>query len=233
MSSPGEVFPAIRDALTEHYGRPGSPYAGLDSFEAFVSVVLDLAFEAKARAAVVDALREEGFLDPQAIAEADPSELDEALRSSGLKNPKGALGPLRRLARWLVDLHHGDLDPLHGQNGVISTFQLRDELLMVNGIGPPTADTILLFALGRPVYPIDRATYRILLRHGWIDPDSGYDDARDVVERLAPDVPEMLATFSFWMDRVGREFCRASVPKCERCPLRPFLPETGPVMPEG
>lgn len=233
MSSPSEVFPAIRDALTDHYGRQGSPFVGLDRFEAFVAVVLDGAFEPKSRDAAVSALREAGQLDPQALAEADPSELDEALRSAGLKVPKSALRPLRGLSRWLVSLHHGDLDELVGDDGQVATSQLRDELLTVNGVGPTTADSLLLFALNRPVYPIDRASYRVFLRHGWIDPDAGYDDARDAVEHLAPDDPDTLAEFSLAMERIGRDFCRASVPKCERCPLRPFLPEGGPISPDG
>jgi len=233
MSSPAENYPAIRDALTDQYGRQGSPFAGLDAFEAFVAVVLDRAFEPKGRDAAVAALRDAGLLDAGALAEADASELDEVLRSAGLKVPKGAFGPLRGLSRWLVEIHHGDLDELVGEESRVSTSQLRDELITISGVGPATADSLLLFALNRPVYPVDRASYRVFLRHGWIDPDATYDDARDTVERLAPDDFVELANISNAMERIGRELCRASVPKCERCPLRPFLPEGGAIAPEG
>ncbi len=232
MSSPAEDFPAIREALTEHYGRLGSPFAGLDVFEAFVSAMLDRAFEPKSRDAAVSAFRDEGLLDPQTLSEADPSELDEALRSAGLKVPKGALGPLRGLARWLIAVHHGDLASLVGEDSRVATSQLRDELLNVNGVGPATADSLLVFALNRPTYPVDRASYRVFLRHGWIDLDAGYDDAREAIERVAPDDSATLAGFSIAMERIGKDFCRASVPKCERCPLRPFLPEGGPISPD-
>jgi len=225
--------PAIRDALTDRYGRPPAPAAGLDPFESLVATVLARVFDAKKLRVAVEALRDEGLLDPQALAEADTTEAEDALRAQGLTVTRGALTPLRRLARWLVELHHGAADELVGPDSAVAPSQLREELLAVNGVGPATADALLLFALGRPVYPIDRATYRIFARHGWIDPDAGYDEARDAVERLAPDDAEALALYSAWFEKVGKDYCRASAAKCEKCPLRPFLPEGGPLDPNG
>lgn len=233
MPAPDESIAAIRDALTDRYGRPEPPAEGLDPFEAVLSVALDRAVEARKRDRVLEALREEGLIEPQGLAEADPEELDEVLRSAGLTLRRGTLAPLRKLARWVVDLHHGSLDELAGTGGAVSTFELRDELRAVNGVGPASADAILLFALGRPVYPLDRASYRILARHGWIDPDASYEEAREVVERLAPDDPETLAELSAWFERLGRDHCRATVARCEKCPLKPFLPERGPIDPNG
>jgi endonuclease-3 related protein len=228
-----ESSPAIRDALADRYGHPEPPAAGLDPFEALVATVLDRALDARKRDAAVDALRDEGLLEPQALAESDPAEAEDALSAAGLKVPRTALAPLRKLARWLVDLHHGSADDLAGPDSSTPTGRLRDELLTINGVGPATADAVLLHALRRPVYPLDRATYRVLIRHGWAEPESSYDEARDVVERLGAEDAGVLAQLSVWFERLGREFCRASVPKCERCPLRPFLPESGPIDPNG
>jgi endonuclease-3 related protein len=233
MPSLDESFPAIRDALADRYGHPEPPAAGLDPFEALVAIVLDRALDARKRDAAVAALRDEGLLDAQALAESDPSETEDALRGAGLAVPRSALSPLRKLARWLVDLHHGSADELADSDSPVPTGRLRDELVTINGVGQATADSVLLHALRRPVYPLDRATYRVLVRHGWVDTDSGYDEARDVVERLGPDDPVLLARLSAWFERLGREFCRAGAPKCDRCPLRPFLPESGPIDPNG
>ena len=231
MPAPDESFPALRDALSRRYGRPEPPAEGLDPFEAILSVMLDRAVAPRQRDRVLDALREEGLIAPQALAEADPEELDEALRPAGVTAARGALAPLRRLARWVVDLHHGSADELTGPTSPVATAELQDELRSVNGVGPASADAILLFALGRPVYPVDRATYRILARHGWIDRDASYEDARDIVEQLAPADPATLAELSAWFERLGKDHCRASVAKCDRCPLQPFLPEGGPIDP--
>ena len=231
MPAPDESFPALRDALSRRYGRPEPPAEGLDPFEAILSVMLDRAVAPRQRDRVLDALREEGLIAPQALAEADPEELDEALRPAGVTASRGAFAPLRRLARWVVDLHHGSADELTGPTSPVATAELQDELRSVNGIGPASADAILLFALGRPVYPVDRATYRILARHGWIDRDASYEDARDIVEQLAPADPATLAELSAWFERLGKDHCRASVAKCDRGPLQPFLPEGGPIDP--
>ena len=231
MPSPDASFPAMIEALTGRYGRSGAAGSGLDPFEALVSTLLDRAFDPAGRLRALDALRDSGLLDAQALAESDPSESEEALRSAGLKVQDKALVPLGRLARWLVELHHGDAEALAGDASDVASAQLREELVAVNGIGPATADALLLFALGRPTYSVDRATYRVFVRHGWIDPTADYDEARDAVERLAPDDPATLAQLSAWFDRLGRDFCRASVAKCDKCPLKPFLPDGGPIDP--
>jgi endonuclease-3 related protein len=228
MPSLNELFPAILDALGERYGRPGVPHAGLAPFEAMVATVLDRSLDARKRDAAVSALREEGLLDPQSLAEADPSELDDALKSHGLRVAPKALAPLRRLARWLVDRHHGSADDLVDPDSRASTTELRDELLSVNGIGPASADALLNYALSRPVYPVDRATYRVLARHGWIDPDVSYDEARDALERHSPDDRVTLAHLAVWLENLGHDYCRPNVARCERCPLRKFLPVGGP-----
>ena len=233
MSSLDDALPAIREALTGRYGRPEARAPGVDAFEAIVSTLLDRALDPPKRARAIDALRDAGLLEPQPLAEADPDEAAEALRSAGLKVQDKALAPLRRVARWLVERHHGAADELANPGGPIATDQLRDELAAINGIGPATADALLLFALRRPVYPLDRPTYRILVRHGWIDATADYAEARDVVERLALDDPTTLALLSAWFERVGRDFCRLAVAKCDKCPLRPWLPEGGPLEPVG
>ncbi len=99
---------------------------------------------------------------------------------------------------------------------------------MLKGLGPATVDSILSRGLGRATYPVDRATYRILVRHGWLDPTADYDEARSVAESLAPDDSAMLTRLSAAFERVGRDFCKPTVAKCERCPLRSLLPEGGP-----
>jgi endonuclease III related protein len=228
MSSLDDALPAIREALTGRYGRPEPFVAGEDAFAALVAVALERAFDPAKQARAVDALRDAGLLDPQALAESDSTEAAEALRSAGLKVREKALAPLRRVARWLVELHHGDADVLAGSDSAVPTEQLREELAAVSGVGPATADALLLFALRRPVYPLDRATYRVLVRHGWIDATVEYVEARDAIERLAPDDPATLARLSHWFERIGRDYCRLAVAKCDKCPLRPWLPDGGP-----
>ncbi|MFO0908688.1 MAG: hypothetical protein U0794_10065 [Isosphaeraceae bacterium] len=71
------------------------------------------------------------------------------------------------------------------------------------------------------------------MRHGWLDTTADYDEARDAFQRLAPDDARALAELAAWLDRLGRDFCRLTVAKCDACPLRPMLPEGGPIDPSG
>ena len=113
---------------------------------------------------------------------------------------------------------------------------LRGELAAIRGIGLATADAIVLFALKRPSYPVDRATFRVLVRHGWLDPNSSYDEARDLLVGQAVDLGEVaggeaangLIDIAHGMVPIGRRYCRAAGPRCEECPLEPVLPEGGP-----
>jgi endonuclease-3 related protein len=224
---------AIVAALTEHYGIPAPVgiAAGLDPFPALISILLARAADPGRSARGLDTLAEAGLLEPRALAESDVAEIDDALKSGGVTVPARGLAPLPRLARWIVEQHHGSADEI-GQ-GTLATESLREALARLNGIGPATADALLLLALDRPVYPLDRATYRILIRHGWLDASAGYDEARAVVEGPCLGDAETLARLSAWLERIGREFCRVRAPKCDRCPLRPFLPEGGPIEPEA
>ena len=224
-----DSFAAIVAALAERYGMPAPVgiASGLDPFRAMVAVLLARAADPLRASRGLDVLADAGLLEPQTLAEADIAEIDDALKSGGVTVPARGLASVHRLARWLVERQHGSADAIG--EGEIATEALREELSSLNGVGPATADALLLLALNRPAYPLDRATYRILFRHGWLDPSADYDEARARVEALCPDDPATLARLSDWLARVGREFCRLAAPKCDRCPLRPFLPDGGPI----
>lgn len=227
----------VLDALLDHYGPlpiPGGgptgvdgPRDGADFFEAIASVVLGLIAEPRAASAALEVLRDAGLLDPKGLAEADPAEVDDVLKQGRARVSGRSLRPLVKLARWAA------ADGFDAErSAAASTEALREAWRGLNGVGPATADVLLLFALGRSTYPVDRATYRVLTRHGWLDPSADYDEARAVAEAIAPDDPASLARLSVAMERLGRDFCKPGSPRCDRCPLRPFLPEGGPRQPE-
>ena len=117
----GDVFADLLDAFTRHYGRPAAPPVPLDPFEALLRIPLERILDPKKVEAAVEVLRDDGFLDPQVLAEADPSELADSFRNAGLKIPDKALLPLRKLARWLTELHQGDAEGLIGDASMRTT----------------------------------------------------------------------------------------------------------------
>ena len=237
-------------ALETHYGSsaasksgPVGADRGLALFERLTRVALGRVASTKMATSAFEALRDGGMLEPDILASANPLEIDDVLKEARVAMAIKSLRPLQKLARWF-----GDRGPTLDAEEIakLSTEAIRDEWRAINGIGLAGADALLLFGLGRVSYPVDRATFRILVRHGWLDPTADYDEARSVVERLGQSViragearngdepvdataAAVLVNLSDWFERLGRDFCKPSQARCERCPLHPFLPPDGPV----
>jgi endonuclease-3 related protein len=229
MPTLDEALPLIRAGTG--VADPGeSPDGRLDEggpFEAMVAALLGRQVGPAIARVVLDALRGEGLLDPVHLDLAGFPEIQDALRGKVRSISVRTLAPIKQLAHWLVENHGGRVDSF--TDPTRSTDDLREELAGIRGVGVVGADAILLAALGRPAYPVDRGTYRILVRHGWLDPSATYDEARELMVHRAEGDPDVLIRLSDGMDALSTRFCRASAPRCDACPLRSLLPEGGPL----
>jgi endonuclease-3 related protein len=135
---------------------------------------------------------------------------------------------LRFFLRVLVEEFGGELKLLFAG----PTPEVRARLLAIHGVGPETADSMLLYAGGHHSFVVDAYTRRIFRRHGWCAGDVDYHDLQT---RLAStlDGPRDAKLLDFWQDyhaqlvRVGNALCRTRQPDCEACPLSPLLPKGG------
>ncbi|WP_435015857.1 endonuclease III domain-containing protein [Tundrisphaera sp. TA3] len=220
--------PALLDAIQSRYGPPApsgrGPGPDDDPFARILVEALGLSADPRTVASALTALAAEGLLDPAALAAADPSELEALFQAHRIRLTAKAVAPALKLARWV---QWSGFDRAAAE--VASTEALREAWRGLRGIGQATADALLLHALDRPAYPVDRGSYRIFLRHGWIDASADYDEARSVFESVAPDDAPTLVALSAGLQRLAREFCKPGTPRCEHCPLRPLLPEGGPL----
>ncbi|OHB77230.1 MAG: hypothetical protein A2Z25_08290 [Planctomycetes bacterium RBG_16_55_9] len=91
-------------------------------------------------------------------------------------------------------------------------------MLEIKGVGRETADSILLYALGRPVFVVDTYTARIMSRHGLIEPDADYEQLRELFESNLPDDSQLFNEYHALLVRTGKEFCKPKA-KCPGCPL--------------
>jgi endonuclease-3 related protein len=174
---------------------------------------------------LIEALKAAGWLDPQALATQSRDAIAERVRDATGKT----VGPrnLQILLKMAAVLSRLDDQALMA----CPTSVLRDLLRGVRGLGPGTVDTILLEALDRPVFPVTAGRFRILARHGWLDPWATYDEATDTVGPLAelePDPTAALGQLTQGMDQVARRWCKTTRADCSHCPLEPFLPSGGP-----
>lgn len=143
--------------------------------------------------------------------------------------PRGAqkASVVRGLAEWWVDQFGDSLSP----EWPSSIESYRISLRQIRGLGPATVDELLLFAAGRPVFPVDRTAMRVAVRHGWLDLPIEEDDARSLFQSPDRSVSE-LQELSLLLNQVGAAHC-GRVPQCTDCPLQPLLPSGGPINPGG
>lgn len=152
-------------------------------------------------------------LSPRRILAAAPRRLARWIRPAGYFNLKARR--LRALVAWWA-----------GQgNPVVTTRRrplaaLRQELLGIYGVGPETADSILLYALGRPAFVVDTYTKRIFARHGWVSWDASYEALQRVFTRRLPQDAALYNEYHALLVELGKTTCLKRRPKCGECPLR-------------
>jgi endonuclease-3 related protein len=161
-------------------------------------------------------------LEPAKLfAIAEPT-LAELIRPAGYFNVKARR--LRSFLRVLVEDFDGDLKRLLAG----PTALVRERLLAINGIGPETADSMLLYAGDHASFVIDAYTRRIFSRHGWCSEEASYNELKVLCESSLNEKPTA-ALLDYWQDyhaqlvMVGKDYCRAREARCEQCPLRPLL----------
>ena len=193
----------------------------------------------------ISALRRARVLSVKGIRDIPVDRLEQLVHSSGYYRQKAQR--LKNFIAFLDSQYGGSLERMFAQ----PTQKLRSELLALNGVGPETADSILLYAGGHPVFVVDAYTRRILERHEVIESRTGYEGVRHVIEQAissaqADDLKVLRAgaeprhpvsrmsaiertslakhynELHALIVRTGNEYCR-STPKCEGCPLKKYL----------
>ncbi|HTF57418.1 MAG TPA: endonuclease III domain-containing protein [Planctomycetota bacterium] len=164
----------------------------------------------------IAALKTFGLLDPDRMLEIDEETLGLAIRPAGTFRVKARR--LRAFVRWFVD-RGADVRKIRG----LGLPRLREELLAIPGIGPETADSILLYAFDLPTFVADRYTWRVLTRHGLLSEDAQYDEMKELFERSLASDRRLFNEYHALIVKVGKEHCRAKA-RCERCPLEGRLP---------
>ena len=122
---------------------------------------------------------------------------------------------LQVFTRWLIERFGGRFAGMRRE----PLGPIRREVLRVPGLGPETADAILLYAANRPVFVADAYTRRVLARHGFLDARAGYEDARAFIEEHLPSDPVLFNEYHALLVAVAKSHCR-TVAHCETCPLR-------------
>ncbi len=166
----------------------------------------------------IDNLRSARMLTPSAILAVRMPRLAALVRPSGYFRQKAK--KLKSFVRFLQTEYRGSLKRMFRT----PTSELREKLLSVHGIGPETADSILLYAGNHPVFVVDAYTHRIFGRHAVTDGKPDYEGVRARFEAALTRDPRQLNEFHALVVNTGKNWCRKNAPRCEECPLRSLLP---------
>jgi endonuclease-3 related protein len=204
------------DALLAHYGPP-KWWPAETPFEVMVGAILTQNTAWKNVEKALRNLKTYDLLDPRKIHELDQDTLALAIKAAGTYNLKAAR--LKGFVAWYLERFEGDPEKMKR----LPPGRLREELLEVKGIGPETADAILLYALEIPSFVVDAYAHRVLTRHELALDEATYDDLKEYFERNLPRDAKVYNDFHALIVSVGKEFCRPKA-RCEACPLKRFLP---------
>jgi endonuclease-3 related protein len=204
----------IYEKLYAFYG-PQYWWPGDTPFEITVGAILTQNTNWANVEKAIDNLKVHHVLNARALHKLPIQTLAALVRPSGYYNIKAKR--IRAFLNFLVEKYGGSVRRMKNDE----TRTLRKELLAINGIGPETADSILLYALQKPVFVIDAYTRRIISRHDILDANVRYDEYQDFFHCELDQNVHLFNEYHALLVRVGKEYCR-SQPQCERCPLSAF-----------
>jgi endonuclease III related protein len=248
---PAPPRPAILDyylSLLAHFG-PQNWWPAQSRFEVIVGAYLTQNTNWSNVEKAMANLRRARTLGLNAMRDLPLKKLETLVRPSGYFRQKAR--KLKTFIRFLDKRYSGSLDRMFSQ----PTAKLRAELLELKGVGPETADSILLYAGNHPVFVVDAYTRRIFERHGIVTTKTGYEEIRKLIEETVSGAePGSLLIQEHGSDprhpvsrmsrasrtelaqhynelhalivRIGNQLCRAT-PNCEGCPLKRYLPALG------
>jgi len=195
--------------LLKHYGKQYW-WPAETRFEVIIGAILTQKTTWKNVELAIRNLKDAGLLDAHSLAKAPPNNVEALIRHTGFYRQKARR--IINFSQYLVDKYDGSLDKFF--NG--PKDQIRRELLLLEGVGPETADSILLYAADKLSFPIDTYTIRLCERLGIRE--LRYEKLREFFESSLPRDLETYKEFHALIDKLGKTYCKIK-PQCFDCPL--------------
>jgi len=202
----------IYNRLFKTYG-PRHWWPGETPFEVMVGAILTQNTSWRNVEKAIQKLKNKGVLNAEGIHQLRKSQLAPLIRSSGYYRIKAER--LKAFVDFLFENYDGNINRM----GKERLKTLRAKLLKVNGIGPETADSILLYGLKKPIFVVDAYTKRILLRHGMISESASYGEIQRLFMNHLPHNKRLFNEYHALLVHLGKTLCK-KVPRCDICPIK-------------
>ncbi len=206
----------ILHILTENFNIP--QWAGLqrDAFQTLIRTVISQATASRNTARAFENLSKRFSITPQALAEAEEKEIEKAIRVAGLYRNKSKV--IKALSRIVLKKLNGSLAFINS----LPLEEARRTLMNLHGVGPKTADIVLLFSARRPTIPVDTHVNRVSKRLGLAPLEADYEGVRKALQSLYS--PRDHLAVHLLLISLGRRYCKARNPLCKACPVNALCP---------
>ena len=216
MDSSSTLLWNIYQKMHNAFG-PQHWWPGETPFEIIIGAILTQNTNWQNVEKAIDNLKRNKRLTPLGLKKIPTRNLARLIRSSGYYNIKAKR--LKEFINFMFDKYSGNLKLMFRKK----LPQLRQELLNIKGIGPETADSILLYAAGKPVFVVDTYTKRILHRHNILNHNSSYSEIQQLFMKNLPHRTKLFNEYHALLVKLGKEYCKKT-PKCSECPLFKVAP---------
>jgi len=206
----------VLNLLRKTYTLPKLTAKREDHFETLIVTIISQNTTDKNKARAFKNLSSMFKIEPETLAETDVQKIEECLRTAGLFRQKARA--IKEISRTLIQKWKGSMDS-------ILSLPIKDgrrELLQLPGVGPKTADVVLLFSARKPVIPVDTHVNRVSKRLGFAPEKGDYETIRKKLQTLFK--PEDCAAVHILLILHGRKYCKARTPLCTSCPVNAYCP---------
>jgi len=193
---------------------PRNWWPGDSPFEIIIGAILTQNTSWKNVEKAISYIKDARKLSPQAMFSIEEKELEQLIKPSGFYKLKAKR--IKSFMNFLFIRYHGDLNKMK----MIDTPALRAQLLGINGIGEETADSILLYALNKPIFVVDAYTRRIFSRLGYIEENWDYSQIQNFFMKNLPLNTQLFNDYHAQIVKLGNTLCHRTNPYCENCPLK-------------
>jgi len=187
-----------------------------DSFQTLIATIISQNTNDKNTAKAYENLSKHFKIVPKELANAEISKIEECLKVAGLYRNKAKA--IKHVSKIIEKKFGGDLKSIT----YLSLEESRKRLMELPGVGPKTADVVLLFAFGKPTIPVDTHVNRVAKRLGLAPKNGNYETVRNSLQSLY--CPEDYLKVHIYFIFLGRKYCKAKRPLCRKCPLNIVCP---------
>ncbi|MEM3457996.1 MAG: endonuclease III [Candidatus Bathyarchaeia archaeon] len=206
----------ILKLLRKTFAMPKWATVKKEPFETLIATIISQNTASKNTAKAFESLSKRFEITPEVLANAKTSQIEECLKVAGLYKNKAKT--IKQVSRIILERFHGTLEPILS----MPFEEARKALLQLPGVGPKTADVVLLFCSEKPTIPVDTHVNRISKRLGLAPNNGNYAVIRESLQYLYR--PEDYLAVHVLLIALGRKYCKARNPLCKQCPLNLLCP---------